>query len=113
MSEPWRTFDSVAASYDVVRPSYPDAVFDMIEEFVGQPRLRVLEVGLGSGQATQQMAARGWVIVGVEPGSDLIALATERLRSFGEVSLIEATFEELDVPDESFDVVAAATAWHW
>ncbi len=113
MGESWRTFDSVAASYDVVRPVYPDAVFDLVEDFVGVEQPRVLEVGLGSGQATQQMAARGWDVVGVEPGSDLIALASERLGSLQNVSLIEVKFEEAAFPVGGFDVVAAATAWHW
>jgi SAM-dependent methyltransferase len=113
VGESWRTFDSVAATYDVVRPAYPDAVFDAVERFVGLGQPRVLEVGLGSGQATQQMAKRGWGVVGVEPGSDLIALASERLSSRRNVSLIEAKFEEVDVPAGDFDVVASATAWHW
>lgn len=103
----------MAANYDVVRPAYPDVVFDVIENFAACERPRVLEVGLGSGQATRQMAARGWDVVGVEPGSDLLALAEERLGSMANVSLIEAKFEEADVSAESFDVVAAATAWHW
>ena len=59
------------------------------------------------------MAGRGWDIVGVEPGSDLIALASDRLASVKNVSLIEAKFEEVDLPVGGFDVVAAATAWHW
>ena len=113
VGESWRTFDSVAASYDVVRPAYPDAVFDAVEHFVGFGQPRVLEVGLGSGQATQQMAKRRWGVVGVEPGSDLIALASERLGSLRNVSLIEAKFEEADVDVGGFDVVASATAWHW
>ena len=59
------------------------------------------------------MAARGWRVVGVEPGADLIALASERLGSARNVSLIEAKFEEADVPAGGFDVVASATAGHW
>jgi SAM-dependent methyltransferase len=113
VGESWRTFDSVAANYDVVRPAYPHAVFDAVEGFVGHRRPRVLEVGVGSGQATRPMAKRGWDVVGVEPGSDLIALASERLGSRRNVSLIEAKFEEVDVPAGEFDVVASATAWHW
>src|SRR5205823_12017012 len=73
----------------------------------------VVEVGPGSGQATQEMARRGWSVVGIEPGADLCALAAERLAPFRDVALVEAKFEDADLPDLSFDVVAAATSWHW
>jgi SAM-dependent methyltransferase len=113
MSESWQTFDAVASSYDVVRPDYPVEVYEAIESFVGLSTPRVLEVGIGSGQATQQMVVRDWVVVGVEPGADLAALAAERLASSQRVALIEAKFEDVDLAGENFDVVAAATAWHW
>ena len=113
MSEPWRTFDAVAASYDIVRPDSPVEIFASIESFSGVERPRVLEVGIGSGQATKQMVGRGWEVVGVEPGTDLIALAAEQLSSSPAVTLVEAKFEDLELSAGDFDVVAAATAWHW
>jgi len=113
VNESWKTFDAVASHYDVVRPDYPVAIYESIESFTGLSTPRVLEVGIGSGQATRQMVARGWDVVGVEPGSDLIALAAERVGTTQPVTLVEATFEHAELPGKDFDVVAAATSWHW
>lgn len=110
----WRTFDSVAATYDEVRPGYPIAVFDAISAY-GQLSVRpdVLEIGVGTGQATLQMVGRGWDVVGVEPGPELAAIARARLAGFARTSVLVSTFEAIELTDSFFDVVASATAWHW
>lgn len=107
-------FDGVAATYDAVRPGYPDDVFDAIRAY-GRlaARPRVLEVGIGTGQATAQMGARGWCVVGIEPGERLASLARDRLATLADVSVVTATFEAAAVETGGFDVVASATAWHW
>jgi len=111
MNEKWQTFESVASTYDVVRPDYPDAVYDAVEQFADVQTPTALEVGLGSGQATEKMLARGWTVVGVEPGAELSALAAERLGSSG-LKVVQSSFEDAALK-ETFDVVAAATSWHW
>ncbi|HVB91361.1 MAG TPA: class I SAM-dependent methyltransferase [Acidimicrobiales bacterium] len=97
-----------------VRPDYPDAVIDAIVACGQLPaRPRVLELGVGSGQATAQMVEAGWDVVGVEPGPELAAIARARLARFKGPSVSISTFEAIELPDSSFDVVASATAWHW
>jgi SAM-dependent methyltransferase len=93
----WRTFDSVAATYDEVRPGYPIAVFDAISAY-GQLSVRpdVLEIGVGTGQATLQMVGRGWDVVGVEPGPELAAIARARLAGFARTSVLVSTFEAIE-----------------
>ena len=110
-------FDGVADSYDAVRPGYPSAVFDAIRAYAEPPgapgALRVLEIGIGTGQATAEMCARGWHVVGIEPGANLAAVARDRLAGRAHVEVLTATFESALVEPASFDVVASATAWHW
>ncbi len=114
MNEPWRVFDGVAAGYDAVRPAYPLEVFGAIESYAQfPPHPRVLEIGVGTGQATAQMAGLGWRVVGLEPGPDLASVARSRLAVFPDVQVSTTTFEAADVSDGSFDIVASATAWHW
>jgi SAM-dependent methyltransferase len=115
MVEADNTFDAVAQTYEAIRPSYPEALFDAIESYWsdGRSRPRVLEVGVGTGQATLQMAARKWPVFGVEPGAQLAATARSRVASSNLVTVATATFEEVDVADASIDIVASATAWHW
>lgn len=106
-------YDAVAATYEAVRPAYPEDVFRAIVEYAGLPsRPRVLEVGAGTGQATRQMVARGWQVDAVEPGVELITAARANGGGDG-VRFHNARFEDVRVENETFDVVTAATSWHW
>jgi SAM-dependent methyltransferase len=107
-------FDDVAETYAAIRPRYPDEVFDAIRRYGRLPEHpRVLEIGIGTGQATAQMAAHGWSVVGIEPGAKLASVARDRLAGVQHVSVVTATFEAAEVAPGAFDVVASATAWHW
>ena len=108
------TFDSVARQYQRARPGYPAALFDDLAGLCG-PVERVLELGPGTGQATRALLARGWRVVGVEPGARLAAVARESLAgSGGELELVVEPFESWrPAPDTTFDLVFAATSWHW
>jgi SAM-dependent methyltransferase len=109
-----RTFDQAAELYDRVRPGYPPALFDDLAELAGVgPGCRVLEIGPGTGQATVPLAERGCRIVAVELGAELAAVARRNLARFPQVQVVTAAFEDWPLPDEPFDVVLAATAFHW
>ena len=108
------TFDQAAELYDRVRPGYPPALFDDLAELacVG-PGCRLLEIGPGTGQATVPLAERGCRIVAVELGAELAAVARRNLARFPQVQVVTAAFEDWPLPAEPFDVVLAATAFHW
>jgi SAM-dependent methyltransferase len=108
------TFDQAPELYDRARPGYPAALFDDLAELtrVG-PGIRVLEIGPGTGQATVPLAERGCRIVAVELGEHLAAVARRNLARFPAVEVITAAFEDWPLPGEPFDLVLAATAFHW
>jgi SAM-dependent methyltransferase len=108
------TFNEDAELYDRMRPRYPAALFDDLADLAGiGPGCRVLEIGCGTGQATWALAERGCRIVAVERGDRLAALARRRLAGYPSVEVVRASFEEWPLPDEPFDVVFAATSFHW
>jgi SAM-dependent methyltransferase len=108
------TFDQAAAQYDRARPRYPAALFDDLAELAGiGPGARVLELGPGTGQATVPLAQRGCRVVAVELGAGLAAVARRNLARFPTVEVVTAAFEDWPLPAEPFDVVLAATAFHW
>jgi SAM-dependent methyltransferase len=108
------TFDAAAERYDRARPGYPAAMFDDLADLAGiGPGCRVLEIGCGTGQATVPLAARGCQVIAVELGADLAAVARGNLARFPAVEVVAAAFEEWPLPAVPFDVVIAATAWHW
>ena len=108
------TFDQAAELYDRVRPRYPPALFDDLAALTGiGPGSRVLEIGPGTGQATIPLAERGGQIVAVELGVHLAAVARRNLARFPAVEVVTANFEDWPLPSEPFDLVMAATAFHW
>jgi SAM-dependent methyltransferase len=109
-----RVFNEVPELYDRVRPRYPDELFADLLTITGiDDRSPVLEVGCGTGQATRSLAALGCPVTAIEPGAALAALARHRLATFGNVDVEESTFEHWDDRGRCFDVLVAASSWHW
>jgi SAM-dependent methyltransferase len=108
------TFDETAELYDRARPRYPSALFDDLAELAAiGPGSRVLEIGPGRGQATRPLAERDCRVVAVELGAGLAAVARRNLARFPTVEIVTAAFEDWPLPTEPFDLVLAATAFHW
>ncbi|HEX4703706.1 MAG TPA: class I SAM-dependent methyltransferase [Pseudonocardiaceae bacterium] len=107
-------FDRVAALYDRSRPGYPSVMFDDLAELAGiGPDCRVLEIGCGTGHATLPLAQRGCHVLAVELGARLAAVASARLADFPYVRIEVADFDRWTTDEPAFDVVFAATAFHW
>jgi SAM-dependent methyltransferase len=114
MEEQRFTFNAVALLYDASRPSYPDQLFDdVIAEGELAKGERILEVGSGTGKATEKFARRGFSILAVEPGAQMIVAAKKALADFNNVSFEETTFEGWEPDGGTFGIVAAAQSWHW
>jgi len=109
-----RTFDEDAELYDRARPGYPPELYDDLTELAGAgPGSRVLEVGCGTGQATLPLAGRGCQITAVEAGPSMAAVARRNLAGATAVEVVTAEFESWPLPEEPFDAVVSATAFHW
>jgi SAM-dependent methyltransferase len=109
-----RVFNEVPELYDRVRPAYPDDLFAKLVAITGMDeRSSVLEVGCGTGQATRSLATLGCSVTAVEPGAGMAALVRQRLARFRNVEVETSTFEEWNDRGRRFDVLVAASAWHW
>lgn len=109
------TFDRASALYQRARPEYPDELFDHLVAVTGLAvGDRLLEVGSGTGKATLPLARRGFRITCIELGEQLAAAGRRNLAPFAHVEVVQSSFETW-IPDEDgqFDLVLAATAWHW
>ncbi len=109
------TFDSAADLYQRARPDYPEALYDALVEVAGlSAGDRLMEVGCATGKATLPLARRGFRITCVELGPALASAARRNLDGFPEVEVIDGAFETFNPSAaEPFDLVFAATAWHW
>ena len=109
-----RVFDEVPDLYDRVRPTYPDELFSDLVAVTGMDdRSSVLEVGCGTGQATQSLARLGCAVIAVELGEGMAALARRRLANASNVEVETSSFEAWNDRGRRFDVLVAASSWHW
>ena len=107
-----RTFNQAASAYDG-RPGYPAIVYEVLARECGVTHgTRVLEIGPGLGQATLPLLRMGAVVTAVEPGPEMAALLRERMPD-SNLNIIVSRFEDASVADDSFDLVTAATSFHW
>lgn len=108
-----KAFDASADDYEAARPSYPDeAIADIVEIAGLSESSRILEVGVGTGQATRKFGPLGCEIVGLEPGPRLAEAARQALAAFDNISILNNSFENYEGL-ESFDLILSATAFHW
>lgn len=106
-------FGRVAELYDRARPSYPAAAIDALVEYGAlTPGARIVEVGAGTGKATELLAARGLDVVAIEPSAEMAALARVKLARWPGVTVVESAFEDW-VPAERLAAVVSVQAWHW
>lgn len=109
-----RSFNAVAQQYAAVRPGYPEALFDFVVAQCGlRPADRLLEVGTGTGQATRGFAARGFQVLGLEPGAALAKGARLALAAFPGVLIEETTFERWEPAGRRYPLLFSAQAFHW
>jgi SAM-dependent methyltransferase len=108
-----RSFDSAADLYEAARPLYPAELFDdLIELAELKPGDRLLEIGCATGKATRVLLERGFPVVCVEMGAQLGERARHNLTGLP-VEIHVVPFEAWEGEPEEFDLVYAATAWHW
>jgi SAM-dependent methyltransferase len=109
-----QTFDQTADTYQRARPEYPAELFDTLITATGlAPGDRLLEMGCATGKATVPLARRGFRITCIELGAELAAAARRNLAGLS-AEVILGRFEDWQpAPGEEFDLVFAATAWHW
>jgi SAM-dependent methyltransferase len=108
-----RTFDKAADLYEAARPAYPEELFDDLVALAElEPGARLLEIGCATGKATRPLLERGCSVVCLEMGAQLAERARANLAGLP-VEIQVGTFEGWEGEPEAFDLVYAATAWHW
>lgn len=104
-------YGSDVASYRAGRPDYPPAVYEALGRRCGLGSgTRVLEVGPGTGLVTAHLLNEAAEVVVIEPDPEMAAYLSDR---FAAVRVINDTFEHADLGERQFDLVVAATSFHW
>ena len=108
------TFNTVAETYDKIRPGYPDTLYQALLSYspLDAP-CSALEIGIGTGQATLPILKTGCALTAVEYGDQLAQLCRGKYSDYPRFSVITGRFEDVSLPDNAFDLVYSASAFHW
>ena len=105
------TFNENAEGYGKYRPGYPgtirDRIVDVIEPHEG---CRILEVGCGTGQATGLFQKFSPAQTCIDSGINLLHVCEQRFPRYEHVC---TGFEDYDGKPATFDLIYAATSFHW
>ena len=107
MTDPARSFGTVAASYDRGRPTYPR---EAIEWALGPQPLTVLELGAGTGKLTEVLIELGHDVFATEPDEQMLDLLSAKLP---DARATVGSAEEIPVGDQTYDAVVVGQAFHW
>lgn len=108
------TFDTVASTYEKLRPGYVEELYRAIFEYIPiDENSNVVEVGSGGGQATAPILRTGCSLTAVEYGQQFSKLLKEKFNKYTKFLVITGKFEETEFEEKAFDLVFSASAFHW
>jgi len=108
-------FGKTAADYGRWRQGFPAEFFARLEALgIGLPGQRLLDLGTGTGLLARDFAKRGCKVTGLDLSGDLLAEA-RKADKVAKVSIeyFQAPAEASGLTAGQFDVISAATCWHW
>ncbi|NEO53329.1 MAG: class I SAM-dependent methyltransferase [Okeania sp. SIO3B5] len=107
-------YGQIADAYDRTRPRYPQPLANRVVEIAQlSSNTKILEIGCATGTATTSFADLGFSMICVEPNSESYKIAVKNCAHYERVKIINTTFEEWELEKNQFDVVLAATSFHW
>ncbi len=109
-----RIFDTIPEQFDRYRPRYSRELFDHLIRVSGAgPGKDVLELGPGTGQATDPVLATGCSYLAIELGEHLAEKMREKYGRYPNFSLINDDFITHDFGSRRFDLIYSAATIQW
>ena len=107
-------FDEDCLNYDRWRPRYVEQLYEDIAVFSKlDEHSRVVEVGIGTGQATAFFLESGCELTAIELGPNLAEFVRDKYRDYPNLKVANLAFEEFPYEPGSVNLVYSATAFHW
>jgi ubiquinone/menaquinone biosynthesis C-methylase UbiE len=101
-------WSAVAEAFDS-RSGYSNELYDTIASF-GLPRnASIVDIGCGTGLASEPFALNGFPVTGVDPSEAMLERARARTP---EATYVTGSAEQLPFPEARFDVALCADAFH-
>ena len=107
-------FDTIPEEFDKYRPRYSPELFDfLIDHAKVGPGVPVLELGPGTGQATDPILRTGCDYHAIELGAHLYAKMQEKYGAYPNFSIVNDDFITHDFGEERFDLIYSAATIQW
>lgn len=107
-------FDSIVTEYEFVRPEWLNAIFDDILSYSkSSTGKNAIEVGVGTGKATLPFLNMGYNITAIEINPQMAKYSKNRFDNYSNFDVIVSSFEDVVLTKNSFDLIYAASAFHW
>lgn len=108
------TFDEDIVNYDIWRPRYCYNLFSDIIKYSGiDSKKTAVEVGCGTGQATEPILKTGCSFIAIEYGKNFAAYVMEKFKHYSKFQVLNMEFEKFQFDKSSVDLLFSATAFHW
>ncbi len=108
------TFDTVASTYEKLRPGYNKELYEMLFDYIPITNSsNVVEVGIGGGQATLPILKTGCNFTAVEYGEQFSKLCKEKFKTYPNFKIVTNKFELTNFENDAYDLVYSASAFHW
>lgn len=91
------TFSNDVNDYDYARPKYPNDLYETVKQFANlQEGQNFLEVGAGTGQATDLFMTSPYNLDLLEVSEKHVDFLKAKYRKHNNISIIKSFFEEYD-----------------
>ena len=109
-----RIFDTIPEKFDKYRPRYSAALFaDLIAYADVGAGKTVLELGPGTGQATEPILQTGCDYLAIELGENLAAKMVDNFGQYSNFSIVCDDFISHDFGEQTFDLIYSAATIQW
>lgn len=109
-----KVFDSIPEEFDKWRTRYCDELFaDVIAYAQLDSTKSALEIGPGTGQATEPILKTGCSYLAIELGEHLAEYTKNRFRAYDNFQIVNGDFETYDFSPRQFDLVYSAATIQW
>lgn len=114
MQDERKVFDQIPEQFDRMRWRYSPDMFATIIDYAHiDERSRVLEIGPGTGQATEPLLKTGCRYLAIELGEHLADFCAKKFANYPNFTVVNADFETYDFGGEKFDLVFSAATIQW
>lgn len=104
-------FSREVGAYQQTRPEYPPETLRQVFAEVGADSgLDIVDIGAGTGKLTRLLRPEFNRVIAVEPAPAMLA---QLRREDAPFQIVQASAEDLPLPDNCADLVTFGQCWHW